>query len=686
MTLYADLEMGLHRRDAESYIVEIRFALPESDADLRMERSGPLTAQFDMKRFKSLELDNRAYGQLLGESLFAQREVKEALAKARSVAQAKDAFLRLRLFLGPSASELHGLRWETLRDPQDDSCLVTSEQLLFSRYLCSFDWRPIRRRPKSDLRALVMIASPSDIAEYQPGGTPLTPLDVEGEFLRAKVALGTIPVKELASGGTANLNTLCNLLRDGCDIVYLVCHGAFLNGEPRLWLEKEDGRSAVVSGRELTSRLKELPQMPRLVVLASCQSAGGSQGGTLAALGPGLAEAGIPAVMAMQGNITVDTGAKFMPVFCQELQRDGQIDRATSVARGAVRDRPDWWMPVLFMRLKSGRIWYAPGIAEERGGLKKWDALISSIGHQQCTPIIGPGLAEPFIGSRREIAQRWAEERNFPMSPHEREDLPQVAQYLSVDQDPNFACNSLMDCLGKEFRQRFAGYLTDTTGAASLEQQIAAVGERCWEDNPAEPHWMLAKLALPIYITTDPSNLLVKALTCAEKAPRVEICRWNEDIAQLPSVAEQDPQYVPTVKEPLVFHLFGSFREPKSLVLTEDDYFDYLIGVTKNRKLIPGKVLRALTDSALLFLGFQLEEWNFRVLFRCLMNQEGANRRKNYAHVAAQIDPEEGRILDAEGARRYLEAYFQHGNISIYWGNPEDFLKELQRRLAAGRR
>jgi hypothetical protein len=33
-----------------------------------------------------------------------------------------------------------------------------------------------------------------------------------------------------------------------------------------------------------------------------------------------------------------------------------------------------------------------------------------------------------------------------------------------------------------------------------------------------------------------------------------------------------------------------------------------------------------------------------------------------------------------------LEAYFQHGNISIYWGNPEDFLKELQRRLAAGRR
>ena len=46
-----------------------------------------------------------------------------------------------------------------------------------------------------------------------------------------------------------------------------------------------------------------------------------------------------------------------------------------AVARGAVRDRPDWWMPVLFMRLKSGRIGYKPGFGEEREGLQKWPAL-----------------------------------------------------------------------------------------------------------------------------------------------------------------------------------------------------------------------------------------------------------------------------------------------------------------------
>ena len=71
----------------------------------------------------------------------------------------------------------------------------------------------------------------------------------------------------------------------------------------------------------------------------------------------------------MQGNVTMKTAAAFMPVFFQELRRDGQVDRAASVARGAVRDRPDWWMPVLFMRLKSGRIGYKPGFSAEAGGL-----------------------------------------------------------------------------------------------------------------------------------------------------------------------------------------------------------------------------------------------------------------------------------------------------------------------------
>ena len=51
--------------------------------------------------------------------------------------------------------------------------------------------------------------------------------------------------------------------------------------------------------------------------------------------------------------------------------------------------------------------------------------------------------------------------------------------------------------------------------------------------------------------------------------------------------------------------------------------------------------------------------------------------------VAAQITPEEGRIIEPERARRYLEKYFQDAHLSIYWGSAEDFVQELQRHWEA---
>jgi hypothetical protein len=68
------------------------------------------------------------------------------------------------------------------------------------------------------------------------------------------------------------------------------------------------------------------------------------------------------------------------------------------------------------------------------------------------------------------------------------------------------------------------------------------------------------------------------------------------------------------------------------------------------------------------------------VLFSSIMSQEGREMRQNYIHVAAQIDPEEGRILEPARARQYLETYFRRAFISIYWGSPEDFARELSQK------
>ena len=331
MAEYADLEISLHRRDVSSFAVEFRFSQPNSETDVRLGQSLP--THFNLNELNSLIYDPPAYGRNLTQSLFANPHVQMEFAQARASAQSLRVPLRLRLTIGPTAPELHSLHWEMLHDPLDGSPLSTNENLIFSRYLSSTDLHPVYLRAKGELRALVMAANPHNLPEYR-----LATIDIPAELDRAKQGLGPIAMSSLPGPDglqKATLNNLINLLRENTyDILYMVCHGALVDGEPWLWLEDDMGSVTRTAGIELITRLKELEDRPRLLVLASCESAGARTGDALAALGPRLAEAGIPAVLAMQGKISMETMAEFMPVFFRELQRDGQIDRAMAVARG----------------------------------------------------------------------------------------------------------------------------------------------------------------------------------------------------------------------------------------------------------------------------------------------------------------------------------------------------------------
>lgn len=674
---YIDLEVGLHRRDGETWTVELQCTRPDEDIDVRLVRDGP---RFDLDELRRYATDEVAYGQLLTASLFAVPDVKELFAMARVAAQSRELPLRMRLFIGPNASELHDIRWEMLRDPNNGTSLLTDENILFSRYLSSLDWRPARVRPKAALQALVVIANPSDLASYRPEGRGLSPIPVDAELKLLRAAFHPVSPIEFASSGSATIDNLIAGLRNGCDVLFLICHGYLAHGEPQLLLETETGTAARVPGSTLVDRLRDLREAPRLVVLASCQSAGSGEGtrsddhGALAALGPRLAEAGVPAVVAMQGNVSMRTMDAFAMAFLRELRRDGQIDRAMAVARGVVRQRPDWWMPVLFMRLKSGRVWYSPGFAE---AFEKWPALLADIRKGDCTPILGPGLTDALLGTRQEIAWQWANAYHFPLRPHERDDLAHVAQYLAISLNYRFPRESLRDYLHAELLDRYN--LPDELKDASLNELVKAAGKQRREVDPVEPHTVLAALPFSLYVTTDPADLLAAALVAERKQPHVELCRWSEDIEWPRSVYETEPDYRPDVARPLVYHLFGHLQYPDTVALTLDDYQDFLIGVTSNRDLIPPVVRRALSDKALLFLGFRLDEEDFRVLFRSIMRQEGRRRRRRYSHVAVQIDPEESTTLEPERARRYMQEYFGDADISIYWGSVESFLRELKR-------
>jgi hypothetical protein len=687
----AELELAFWGRDASHYAAEVRYSGPATEADLRAGGESPILIGWE--RLRELQAEPEAYGAALTKSVFADERLLTAFCEAVSVAEAAKLTLRLKLSFSTSAARLHDLRWETLRNPRTGNRLATSERILLSRFLESFDWRPVGIIPKAQMRALVVVASPSDLSDYTPDQRVLHPIDVPGEEARARAYFRGIEVTVLASPGGATVSNIVDELRKGHEILYLLCHGALIEGEPVIWLEDETGPAAPVPGRELITRLRQLQQdLPRLVVLASCQSAGtGTEArsddkGCLAALGPQLAAVGVPAVLAMQGDVSMKTVEAFMPKLFDELWQDGQIDRATAVARATVMDRHDWWVPVLFTRLKSGRLWYTPGFAGANP-FEKWPAIILDIRERNLTPILGPGLIDPYLGSRQQIAEQWAEQYGFPLAPHLRGDLPHVAQFLAVRLGLAFPRRELSRYLARELRRRHAQDLRGVDEKAELHELLRKVAAVRRASDPYEPHRVLAQLPLPVYITTNFGSLLTDALEEANKKPVWDYFRWKQDLVRRPSPYKQrlaQGPYEPSPEEPLVYHLFGHSSVSDSVVLTEDDYFRYLLGAMEPRRQIPEPVLRALTDKALLFLGHQLDDWSFRVLFWTLI-AHGGGRRGDYTHVAAQLDPEEGRIIDSARARRYLDDYFKQQAIAlrldIYWGTTAHFVRELQQVL-----
>ncbi len=444
MAAYAELEIDLARVGAGAYQVELRFTDPEpgpgADRDEgEKPRARALTA-LDPEELLALQQDPEAYGKTLAAQLLYDPEARAAWARAHTAAESRELFLRVRLGIDPTASELHALRWELLRNPENGEAIATSEKTPFSRFMVSRDWRPVRLRPKSELKALVAVAAPSNLARYK-----LAEVDLEGEIDRALAALSGVDVEVAGEDEPLTLERLVARLRQRVDVLYLVCHGALVRGGPRLYLQDDAGEVKVAGGDELARRVAELQQAPRLVVLASCQSAGEESDGSSAeaALAPRLAEAGVPAILAMQGKISMATVEKAMPVFFSELLEDGQSDRAMAVARGAVRERPDAWMPALFLRLKRGRIWYVPGFAGE-GDFEKWKSICRNVRLGRFIPVVGPDLGEQVYGTGRELAETIAAANAFPLARGDRSDLAKVTQYLSIHQDRDFAQQEIL--------------------------------------------------------------------------------------------------------------------------------------------------------------------------------------------------------------------------------------------------
>lgn len=127
----------------------------------------------------------------------------------------------------------------------------------------------------------------------------------------------------------------------------------------------------------------------------------------------------------------------------------------------------------------------------------------------------------------------------------------------------------------------------------------------------------------------------------------------------------------PSVAAPVVYHLYGSLEKPSSLILSDSDRLDFIVAVVSDEPPLPPKLKSALRDPerSFLFLGFDLGQWQFRVLLHVLARD--APRYKSFAFELAD------KGLDAETRDFYRAGH----KIHFVTQDLPTFARELRARV-----
>ncbi|HJS20248.1 MAG TPA: SIR2 family protein [Anaerolineales bacterium] len=286
-----------------------------------------------------------------------------------------------------------------------------------------------------------------------------------------------------------------------------------------------------------------------------------------------------------------------------------------------------------------------------------------------------------------QLTKEWAEFIEYPMP--DVHNLARIAQYFLVEQkDPIQARAKYVDFLKAlllTIAQDDEGYvdLVNKLKAQTHEQRFSEIVRKLdyprFPENTEDPLRLLARLPLPIFITTSYYDFLERALDAEGKTPHTQICFWSGTGSNARAEHRPDPNYQPSPTHPAVYHLFGIEDYPQTLVLSEDDYMNFLISVVEDTNtqnpIVPLRLRQALAESPLLLLGYQLRDWDFRVLFRFVLRYR--KEELSPRGMVIQLKPDRKRIGNMEKALEYLSHYLDKKQFDVEWTDTDSFIRKL---------
>jgi len=360
---YFDFELEIGEGGPRKYPVSVRSPAGEAHEEMRFP-----FAEWELEN-KLLTLENtllrsgetrrripsqeeqpvQDFGQSLLQALLVG-EVRTRYAMSLLEARRQNKGLRLKLRIHPP--DLARLPWEFLYDPDRDEYLSLSSKTPLVRYLDLH--QPVEQLPVSPpLRILGMVSSPRD----------LPVLDVEHEKRLVEEAIKGLRTSSLIEMTWLEGQTWSDLQEamwgGPWHVFHFIGHGGFdeASQEGAIALADESGRKHLLGARNL-ARLLDDHYSLRLALLNSCEGARSSVRDAFSSTAATLVRRGVPAVVAMQYEITDRAAIAFARVFYRAVADGLPVDAAVAAGRTAVSmdSALEWGTPVLYMRSPDGRI------------------------------------------------------------------------------------------------------------------------------------------------------------------------------------------------------------------------------------------------------------------------------------------------------------------------------------------
>lgn len=289
-----------------------------------------------------------------GTQLFDQTitgDVAKLYEKFKAQADRADRGMRWRLALDSTVDDLP---WEFLC--REGEFLALNPFSPVVRYIPRKARLTPLKESEQPLRLLVVIASPCD-------EVPLDTCAEKDRITRAfesLVAQGVVEIEFIEGAGTWS-RLYEALTNTETHILHFIGHGAYdEETQEGVLVVEDEQRNAQKIRSEAFRVLMQGKSRLRLVVLNSCLGTKGEDNQPFSSVAAGLIQAGVPAVIAMQAEISDDAAHEIADTFYKSLARNMPVDAALTEARRKIflfdLHSLEWATPILYMQVNDGQL------------------------------------------------------------------------------------------------------------------------------------------------------------------------------------------------------------------------------------------------------------------------------------------------------------------------------------------